>query len=960
LRITLLFTSTLLILSYLSLDAAESNKILQEVNYNSTNANLVIEKNTNTESWVELKKPTTNKAFRAFGKPISVSNYSQVNEANVKEIALKFIDDNQKLLGVDKNQIVYNNAHFVNGKWYVHLKQVINGMTVAFSSIDLRINDRAQVFSYGVEYFETDDVSLEPKINFNEAYANESITHPDSKSYITDNNKPELFAFPIYKNGKYTIEAAYRTEYNYENNDYSVYISSIDGETLFRKKLTHDLKTTVEVFTNIKQENQFGPVLKVPAPHQTISIQGKNYITDSNGLIELDLETTLQVPINFEGPWVRFQNNVFTQGKINTVIEPGENNLVEWDDTNSDIRERMVVYHLNKIRDYYKAFDSTKTAMDFQIQLRFDTFGGSQPNAYSSGRVIGYIGMNNPSANFAETPTVLYHEYGHSINRLLYIELGQREGMINGAANEGIADITASFMVDDSRVGYGAFSDPNRIIRNCKNNFKYPDDLIGEVHHDGQIIAGAMWDIRDLTDLETARNLAHFTRYGLPDDADNGICFSEWLIETLIADDDDGDLTNGTPHSDAIIEAYDNHNINLDFQLENSLIHNQDSQLLDSESSVSIDCRLDVVTNFFNDSLELSLVYSYDNFETRNEIEFNEFDESSGDYNFQINKEQAYGVLSYYFNLRNISTGELRTEIKNESGLQTFLHVFGLREWYREDMTSNEWTFNREVELGAQFEIAVPEITYVTGKSALLLQTTDSDDIDDICLVTGAKFITGSYWTNMPYGYMEAFSPKINIDKFIYPVFKFSLWYSKNVIIEGSDLDFYLDISSDGGANWVEAYKLDDELSPTGAWNENAVFLKDYIDFTNEFRFRVRVVPNSLFNISAGYPNCFSEFQVDDISILDLATISSVEDEQYDSYKIFVEKDFINIYSLDRSFDNVDVSIFDINGKSVESTLTNNSNSNIRISRNNMAKGVYFLEINNGTTSITKKVLLHE
>ena len=108
----------------------------------------------------------------------------------------------------------------MNGKWYVHLKQVINGMTVAFSSIDLRINDRAQVFSYGVEYFETDDVSLEPKINFNEAYANESITHPDSKSYITDNNKPELFAFPIYKNGKYTIEAAYRTEYNYENNDY--------------------------------------------------------------------------------------------------------------------------------------------------------------------------------------------------------------------------------------------------------------------------------------------------------------------------------------------------------------------------------------------------------------------------------------------------------------------------------------------------------------------------------------------------------------------------------------------------------------------------------------------------------------------------------------------------------------------------------------------------------------------
>jgi hypothetical protein len=99
------------------------------------------------------------------------------------------------------------------------------------------------------------------------------------------------------------------------------------------------------------------------------------------------------------------------------------------------------------------------------------------------------------------------------------------------------------------------------VLRSLANTARYPQNVSGDPHITGLIIAGTFWDLRIATSLQVARELSHFAKWGVPDDPDNGIAFGEWFVETLVADDDDGNLGNGTPHLVQISNAFAAHGI---------------------------------------------------------------------------------------------------------------------------------------------------------------------------------------------------------------------------------------------------------------------------------------------------------------------------------------------------------------------------------------------------------------
>src|SRR3569623_2767186 len=89
----------------------------------------------------------------------------------------------------------------------------------------------------------------------------------------------------------------------------------------------------------------------------------------------------------------------------------------------------------------------------------------------------------------------------------------------------------------------------------------WPTD-IGEIHHTGLSFGGTWWDLRK----------ALIAQYGM----DDGVALTEklWvgalrrsvdipssLIEALAADDDDGALSNGTPHECLIRDAFGRHGL---------------------------------------------------------------------------------------------------------------------------------------------------------------------------------------------------------------------------------------------------------------------------------------------------------------------------------------------------------------------------------------------------------------
>ncbi|MBD3165297.1 T9SS type A sorting domain-containing protein, partial [bacterium] len=77
----------------------------------------------------------------------------------------------------------------------------------------------------------------------------------------------------------------------------------------------------------------------------------------------------------------------------------------------------------------------------------------------------------------------------------------------------------------------------------------------GQVHADGEIIGAAMWHSREELGAVYSDSLFHYTRYNL---ANN---FNSYFEEVLVNDDDDGDLSNGTPNSDVLYEQFGRHGI---------------------------------------------------------------------------------------------------------------------------------------------------------------------------------------------------------------------------------------------------------------------------------------------------------------------------------------------------------------------------------------------------------------
>src|SRR5439155_10420279 len=104
--------------------------------------------------------------------------------------------------------------------------------------------------------------------------------------------------------------------------------------------------------------------------------------------------------------------------------------------------------------------------------------------------------------------------------------------------------------------------------RTVSNTARWPEDQSADPHTTGLILAGAYWDLAQSLGFASAGHLAHFAKYGTPDDPDDGVAMSEYFIETLVADDDDADLSNGTPHSSSIAMAFNAHGIVTGFYID--------------------------------------------------------------------------------------------------------------------------------------------------------------------------------------------------------------------------------------------------------------------------------------------------------------------------------------------------------------------------------------------------------
>ncbi len=233
--------------------------------------------------------------------------------------------------------------------------------------------------------------------------------------------------------------------------------------------------------------------------------------------------------------------------------------------------ERNATFHLNQVRRIGKqwlpalAWLDTTIATNVNIADVCNAFWNGSVNFYRSGG-----GCNNTG----EIADVMQHEWGHGIDQ------NTRSG--DGATGEGTGDTVAMHMTRDARIGpwFRTTGAPVRDLDKTRSSKglmtrtnvgqKCPTGSGAQgyqVHCEGEIYGQTTWDLAQAlvakhgfhTGWRTSERI-FFT--SLPDAASYLPSLSFPIYNAYLqADDDDGNLTNGTPNGQEIYDAFNLHEI---------------------------------------------------------------------------------------------------------------------------------------------------------------------------------------------------------------------------------------------------------------------------------------------------------------------------------------------------------------------------------------------------------------
>ncbi|MBI5853376.1 MAG: hypothetical protein HZB39_20390 [Planctomycetes bacterium] len=138
--------------------------------------------------------------------------------------------------------------------------------------------------------------------------------------------------------------------------------------------------------------------------------------------------------------------------------------------------------------------------------------------------------------------SVVYHEWGHGLDHA-FGGISQTDGL-----SEGWGDIMSTYRLDDPIIGRD-FRTNGGIVRTALNTLTYPQTG-GSVHTQGSVWMGWAWQVREglKTSLGSGPGVARAEQIVVASIAANALNQPDAVREVFILDDNDGNLSNGTPN----------------------------------------------------------------------------------------------------------------------------------------------------------------------------------------------------------------------------------------------------------------------------------------------------------------------------------------------------------------------------------------------------------------------------
>ncbi len=548
--------------------------------------------------WRVTWNERTGTAHRLVGPGLHTSA-SLTHSAAVESACRDLLNSASGLTGVRPSDLHLLAADHRLGRWYVVFEQTANGIPVRGGRADVRVTDQGDVLLLGADWHRNVTVPAHALVGADAALASASR---DLGTTPTD-VKHELVVVPEPQGAGYTYHLAHELHFRTTEplGNWQAWVDAETGALLERVNQVRYADLTGTVTTQIEPITVGDPLVEQPLRDTRFNVGSgvtEFGYTGPDGSYNVTTAATdsVSVRVRLSGRFGRVFNQQL--GLVTPAIDarmlPGSPRNFVWNDSNSRASERDAYYHALVAHQNIKTLDPAFTGLDYTMPIKVDIFD-RECNAFYDGLGINFELESARCANTARIADVVLHEYGHGITDQVYRPLAP-----SGAMHEGFSDYWAATIMDDPRIGRG-FRGPGTILRTVDNTRRVPDNVNGEVHNDGLIIAGALWDLRQALGKATADTLFHYARYGR---ADN---FDDYLLDVLVTDDDNGNIYDGTPHFDAIVASFSVHGIG-DYSVQ--IAHTPEADTEDLLKPLTIDAT--ILSIFALDPASLLLYYRTD------------------------------------------------------------------------------------------------------------------------------------------------------------------------------------------------------------------------------------------------------------------------------------------------------------------------------------------------------------
>ncbi len=339
---------------------------------------------------------------------------------------------------------------------------------------------------------------------------------------------------------------------------FEVFVDLESGRPVARQQLLHFASSSVLLNVPTRAP-AYGPRIDAPAVLATLNIEGAAASTSPFGAVSWAGTSPTPIEVFLTGSRVRVLNDAGLEASLNVSIADSTPLVWNASDDESVDAQLTAFVHGETVREFARTFAPQQSFLNQQVQATVNI--ADVCNAYSDGTTINFYASGQGCENTGRIADVIYHEYGHSLHAHAIIE---GVGEFDGALSEGASDYLAATITGDPATARGFFmnANPLRDIDPLSSENRWPEDLVGEVHEDGKIIGQALWDMRkelvlSLGEAEGVLLANELYYQGLR----RAVDIPTMYIEILAADDDDGDLTNGTPNVCEINRAFDLHGL---------------------------------------------------------------------------------------------------------------------------------------------------------------------------------------------------------------------------------------------------------------------------------------------------------------------------------------------------------------------------------------------------------------